>query len=172
MSLSNLTDRREVSKSPPGIDCRNVRPESEKAWRPRQFSLCPRAFLVGGVALGIVGAIIGASMPYRRPVAVTISVLWWANYCGWLGASIGALFGLWTKRSANSPSRQTDLGQSAGAACESVGKRIPRAVVTGPAAARAASKIASSRLISSSSRYLPLPNDQDPTSNWEDQIVY
>jgi hypothetical protein len=37
-------------------------------------------------------------MPYRHPVAVTMSVVWWGIYSGCFGASIGALFGLWRKR--------------------------------------------------------------------------
>jgi hypothetical protein len=81
-------------------------------------------------------------------------------------------FGLWTKRGANSSSRQTELGRNAGAACESVVKPIPRAVVTGPAAGRSANKIGSTCLIPSWPRYVPLPTDQGPESNWEDQLVY
>jgi hypothetical protein len=34
-------------------------------------------------------------MPYRHPVAVAANVLWWGIFLGCLGASIGALLGLW-----------------------------------------------------------------------------
>jgi hypothetical protein len=54
---------------------------------------------LGGLALGVGGCILDACMPYRHPVAVTISVLWWALYLGCLGASIGAgVCGLFTLR--------------------------------------------------------------------------
>jgi hypothetical protein len=32
-------------------------------------------------------------MPYHHPVAVAISVVWWAVYLGCFGASVGALSG-------------------------------------------------------------------------------
>ena len=55
-------------------------------------------FWLGAVAFGIGGGIVGAGMPYQRPVAVTISVLWWSIYCGCFGAGIGALLGLCFER--------------------------------------------------------------------------
>jgi hypothetical protein len=42
-------------------------------------------------------------MPYRHPVAVTANVLWWGIFLGCLGASIGALFGLWAEQTPDSP---------------------------------------------------------------------
>jgi hypothetical protein len=48
---------------------------------------------LGGVVLGTAGCILGACMPYRHPVGVTISILWWGIYLGCLGASIGAGIG-------------------------------------------------------------------------------
>jgi hypothetical protein len=44
-------------------------------------------------------------MPYRHPVGVTISLLWWGIYLGCFGASIGALLGLWWDHSSASPPR-------------------------------------------------------------------
>jgi hypothetical protein len=55
-------------------------------------------FWLGGFVLGTGGAIVGACMHYRHPVAVTLSSLWWGIYFGCFGASIGALFGLWKNR--------------------------------------------------------------------------
>jgi hypothetical protein len=57
-------------------------------------------FWLGGFVLGTAGAIVGACMPYRHPVAVTISILWWGIYFGCFGAYIGALLGLWKNRTA------------------------------------------------------------------------
>jgi hypothetical protein len=57
-------------------------------------------FWLGGVCLGTAGCILGARMPYRHPVAVTMSVLWWGMYFGCFGAGIGALFGSWKTRTA------------------------------------------------------------------------
>src|SRR5262249_44302711 len=65
----------------------------------RRFDRVTIGLFFGGVALGTAGCILGASMPYRHPVGVTISVLWWGTYLGCLGASIGAgiggLLGCW-----------------------------------------------------------------------------
>jgi hypothetical protein len=47
-------------------------------------------------------------MPYRHPVAVTISVLWWGIYFGCFGASIGALLGLWAEQTPAPPSQRSD----------------------------------------------------------------
>jgi hypothetical protein len=72
-------------------------------WRHR-FNPVTIGFWLGGLALGTGGCVLGACMPYRHAVAVTISVLWWGIYFGCFGASIGALAGLWTKRSRAVPS--------------------------------------------------------------------
>jgi hypothetical protein len=53
---------------------------------------------LGAIVLGTGGAILGACLPYRHPVAVAGSALWWGLYFGCFGASIGALFGLSTGR--------------------------------------------------------------------------
>jgi hypothetical protein len=58
-------------------------------------------FWLGGFVLGTAGAIVGACMPYRHPVAVTISILWWGIYFGCFGAYIGALLGLGKNRTAS-----------------------------------------------------------------------
>jgi hypothetical protein len=60
-------------------------------------------FWLGGFVLGTGGAIVGACRPYRHPVAVTISVLWWGIFLGCFGGSIGALLGLWSEQTPASP---------------------------------------------------------------------
>jgi hypothetical protein len=55
-------------------------------------------FWLGGISLGAAGCILGACMPYQRPVAVAMSVVWWGVYLGCFGASLGALLGLLTGR--------------------------------------------------------------------------
>jgi hypothetical protein len=64
----------------------------------RRFDLATIGFWLGGLALGTGGCIFGACMPYRHPVAVTISVLWWGIYFGWFGAGVGALLVLCAER--------------------------------------------------------------------------
>ena len=64
----------------------------------RQSGRATVGFWLGGVVLGAGGCILGACMPYHRPVAVIIGVLWWGTYLGCLGASLGALFGLLSNR--------------------------------------------------------------------------
>jgi hypothetical protein len=57
----------------------------------------------------MAGCILGASMPYRHPVGVTISLLWWGFYLGCfgacLGAGVGGLFGLRSDHTPASPPR-------------------------------------------------------------------
>jgi hypothetical protein len=65
-------------------------------------------FWLGGALLGVGGCILGICMPYRHPVAVTISVLWWGMYLGCFGASIGALLGLWAEQPQAPPSQRSD----------------------------------------------------------------
>jgi hypothetical protein len=48
-------------------------------------------FWVGGIVLGVSGCIVGGLMPYRHPVGVALSVLWWGIYLGCAGASIVSL---------------------------------------------------------------------------------
>jgi hypothetical protein len=60
-------------------------------------------FWLGGAVLGTAGCIVGAWMPYRHPVAVTANVLWWGLFLGCLGASLGALLGLWAEQTPASP---------------------------------------------------------------------
>jgi hypothetical protein len=54
-------------------------------------------FWLGGAVLGTAGCLLGATVPYRHPVAVTANVLWWGLFLGCLGASLGALLGLWAE---------------------------------------------------------------------------
>ena len=59
----------------------------------RQYSAVTIGFWLGGIALGIAGCLIGASMHHRHPVGVMAGALWWGIYFGCLGASIGAVLG-------------------------------------------------------------------------------
>jgi hypothetical protein len=78
------------------------------------------SFWLGGFALGMGGCLVGACMPYRHPVGVTLSVCWWAFYFGCFGAWLGAMFGIWWDQiracppsvgiSANRDSVQADTG--------------------------------------------------------------
>jgi hypothetical protein len=75
---------------------RTVRPYSRQLdAKPvgRRFNRVTIGFWLGGLTLAIAGCILGACMPYSRPVAVSISILWWGIYLGCLGASIGAGIG-------------------------------------------------------------------------------
>jgi hypothetical protein len=74
----------------------------------RRFDRVTLGLSLGGVVLGTAGCIIGACMPYRHPVAVTLSVLWWGIYLGCLGAALGALLGLLSKRNPASSSESSD----------------------------------------------------------------
>jgi hypothetical protein len=65
--------------------------------RGRRIARTTIGVWLGGVALGTVGCIVGARLPYHDPVAVVISVLWWSLYLGGLGASIGALIAVLTE---------------------------------------------------------------------------
>jgi hypothetical protein len=86
----------------------------------RRFDRVGIGFWLGGIALGTVGFIVGACMPYRHPAGVTISVLWWGIYLGCFGASIGAgigcLFGLWRDHTPAFPSHGGISGRD-NAAC-------------------------------------------------------
>jgi hypothetical protein len=80
----------------------------------RRFNRVTIGLFLGGASLGTAGCILGASMPYRHPVGVTISILWWGIYLGCLGASIGAgiggLVGLWWDRTPVSTPRASASG--------------------------------------------------------------
>jgi hypothetical protein len=79
-----------------------------------RFSRVAIGFWLGGLTLAVAGCTLGACTPYRHPVGVTISILWWGTYLGCLGASIGAgiagLFGLWWDRTPASPPRASASG--------------------------------------------------------------
>jgi hypothetical protein len=68
-----------------------------------RFSPVTIGFWLGGVGLGTGGCLLGAWMPYRHPVAVALSVLWWGLYLGCLGAWVGALVGALTGRAPPRP---------------------------------------------------------------------
>jgi hypothetical protein len=65
---------------------------------PRRFDRISLGLLLGGATFGTGGCILGCCMPYHRHVAAAISVIWWGIYLGCFGASLGALFGLFTQR--------------------------------------------------------------------------
>jgi formyltetrahydrofolate deformylase len=71
----------------------------------RRFNSVTVGLCLGGLVLGTAGCILGAVMPYRHPVGVAISVLWWGFYCGCLGASIGALIGQLMRRASTRQDR-------------------------------------------------------------------
>jgi hypothetical protein len=73
-----------------------------------RFKSAMIGFWLGGLALGTGGSILGACMPYRHPVAVTISVLWWGIYLACFGASVGALLGRCLDRTPALPTKRSD----------------------------------------------------------------
>jgi hypothetical protein len=70
-----------------------------------RFSPVTVGFWLGGAGMGMGGCLLGALMPYRHPVAVTISVRCWGVYFGCFRASIGALIGVFTDRRPTRPCR-------------------------------------------------------------------
>jgi hypothetical protein len=73
-----------------------------------RFSPVTIGFLLGGAGMGTGGCLLGVLMPYRHPVAVVLSVLWWGLYFGCFGASVGALVGSLTGRAPPRPSAAWD----------------------------------------------------------------
>jgi hypothetical protein len=80
----------------PGADPPRTGPGEANPFR-RRFARVTLGFLVGGLALGTAGCLLGACMPYKRPAAVAMSVLWWGIYLYCFGASLGALLALFTE---------------------------------------------------------------------------
>jgi hypothetical protein len=104
--------------------------ERERKSLARSSRLARRTigFWLGAALLGTGGCILGACMPYHRPVAVVISVLWWGLYFGCFGGSIGALLGLWAEPSPVPPLRKL-AGDAGGPARESAPTRFPEALL-------------------------------------------
>jgi hypothetical protein len=66
-------------------------------------------------------------MPYRHPVAVAVSVLWWGIYLGCFGGSVGALVALLTERAPAPASRAVDgRSQSAAPATRPAACSVPQ----------------------------------------------
>ena len=100
----HLTKLRNTPLSPIPSGCgarqRAVSPPTEPpAAKPlrRRFNRTI-GFWLGGVLLGAGGCLWGASMPYEHSVGVALSIFWWGIYLGCLGASLGALLGMWAER--------------------------------------------------------------------------
>ena len=64
---------------------------------PRRFDRVSGLSL-GGIVLGIGGCILGASMAYRHPIGITLSMLWWGIYFGCFGVWRGAVLGASVER--------------------------------------------------------------------------
>ena len=115
-----MTDRQRLTvlPAPPPSPRNPERWEGQRAARPPREHLAAGrwrrrfdrtiGFWLGGALLGVGGCILGIGMPYRHPVAVTISVLWWGIYLGCFGASIGALLGLWAEQMPAPPAPADD----------------------------------------------------------------
>jgi hypothetical protein len=97
------TGRRKTTLSPvpPG---KEHRPRAAR----RRFDRATLGLGLGGVVLGTAGCILGYCLPYRHPVGVAVSVLWWGLYLGCFGAGVGALVGLITKRAPVLPPQGPD----------------------------------------------------------------
>src|SRR5262249_26618332 len=93
----------------PRASCAPKEPALASLVHARRFSPLTIGFGLGGAGMGIGGCLLGVLMPYRHPVAVALSVLWWGTYFGCFGASIGALVGAFADRAPTWPS-QTSAG--------------------------------------------------------------
>jgi hypothetical protein len=108
---SSIIDLR-TPPPPPAAAGKEARPRAVRPHPPQQDLKPVRrrfgrtiGFWLGAAVLGTAGCVFGGLMPYRHPVAVTVSVLWWGTYIGTLGAGIGALLGLCAEKTAARPSR-------------------------------------------------------------------
>jgi len=97
---TRLTERQTapVSSRPTTEETRRRAVRSPNAPRRRRFHRAVGFWLCGAL-LGVGGGIVGICMPHHHPVAMAASALWWGIYLGCLGASIGALLGLWAEQS-------------------------------------------------------------------------
>jgi hypothetical protein len=105
-SGSCVTDR----QTPRPRSLSEAKEAAEMAIRSSNATRCCRfgraiGFWLGGVLLGVGGCILGACLPYRHPVGVSISVVWWGIYFGCFGASVGAMLGMWTEQTPHLPSQ-------------------------------------------------------------------
>jgi hypothetical protein len=89
----------------PRTSCAPKEPALASLVHTRRFSPVTIGFWLGGAGMGIGGCLLGALMPYRHPVAVALSVLWWGIYFGCFGASIGALVGVFADPAPTWPSQ-------------------------------------------------------------------
>jgi hypothetical protein len=94
-----------------------VKREEQRVPR-RPWSRITLGFWLGGIVFGTAGGVLGASLSYYHPVTRVLSVLWWGIYCGCLGASLGALPGLFMERTsardpAGKPPTQPDSRRQA-----------------------------------------------------------
>jgi hypothetical protein len=82
-------------------------------------------FWLGGVPLGIGGCVVGACTASGHVVDIVGSAIWWGLYFGCLGASIGALLGMWASRTPG-----VSAPGEAGAAAVTTRESPPPAVVS------------------------------------------
>jgi len=75
---------------------------------PGRFGPVTIGFWLGAAGMAVGGCLLGALMPYRHPVAVAMSVLWWGLYFGCFGASVGAIVGVVADREPLLPSATWD----------------------------------------------------------------
>ena len=106
LQLSPSTDRRTPSTAP-AIEHRaksrwavptGMVQDGADVVRRRRWDPITIGMLAGGLVLAAVGVAVAASYSYAHPAGLAVSMIWWGIYCGALGASIGALPGLFTQR--------------------------------------------------------------------------
>jgi hypothetical protein len=111
LPLSLSTDRRTPSPAPAiehGAEGERAVPTGmvqagADGGRRRGWDPIALGMLAGGLVLAAAGVAVAASYSYAHPAGLVVSVIWCAGYGGALGASIGALPGLFTQRDRASP---------------------------------------------------------------------
>lgn len=131
---SSLRDLRNIARAPTTAgreDCQDaVHSHFQKV--AANSSAFPRRFdrviglTIGGILFGTGGCFLGASMPYRDPVGIAISMLWWAIYFGCFGVWLGAVLGASVERI------RVWLSQKSRAKAEKLETARPTGVTTTP----------------------------------------